>query len=310
MVTTVAKPAQTKARRKPRPPVFENANRWPRTILEAYARGRGPYNVENASTLLEEEPLEIYNGWLVWDKMTDFKERRAAANIHEILSFRARFVGFGQAYPDQVECELSEGDVIKPDVCMVSEGRVIKKVIPRGPDNRLILQGGPEVAVELRSPSNTRAEERRKREKYFDNGTLIVWDVDPIKDKVWVYRAENRGQSKLFQGNDLIDCEPFLPGWRHNIADFFADTLSAEKIAGEAATEWRAEGHAQGQLEGQLQAVRELILRQAQRRFAGESLPTDFETRLTSFNLEQLNELADTIATTPGLKEWLTTFPG
>jgi Uma2 family endonuclease len=43
----------------------------------------------------------------------------------------------------------------------------------------LVLQGGPDLVVELRSPSNTRPEEKRKRPQYFDNGTLIVWDVDP-----------------------------------------------------------------------------------------------------------------------------------
>src|ERR1700709_209947 len=132
----------------------DNSGHWPRTGLEAYARWRGPYTVENASTLLQEEPLELYNGWLVWDKLTDFEERRFAANIQEILSMVARLIHFGQAYPDQVECELKGGDVIKPDVCMVSKERVKTRLAERGPDKRLLLQGGPELAVELRSPSN------------------------------------------------------------------------------------------------------------------------------------------------------------
>src|SRR5438128_8487616 len=110
----------------------DNGGRWPQTILEAYARWRGPYTVENASTLLEEEPLELYNGWLVWDKLTDFEERRIASTIHVILDLIARWIGFGHAYPDQVECELVGGDVIKPDVCLVSDARVKTRLAERG----------------------------------------------------------------------------------------------------------------------------------------------------------------------------------
>jgi hypothetical protein len=84
----------------------ETGGRWPRSGTEAYARYHGPYTVENASTLLQEEPLELYNGWLVWDKLTDFEEHGFAANIEEILSMIARLRRFGRDYLDQVKCEL------------------------------------------------------------------------------------------------------------------------------------------------------------------------------------------------------------
>lgn len=63
---------------------------WPVDLAAAYRRDHGPYTLSNASTLLAEEPLELFNGWLVWQAMTDAQERRVAATIQEILSLAFR----------------------------------------------------------------------------------------------------------------------------------------------------------------------------------------------------------------------------
>ena len=102
----------------------ENASTWPRDLIEAYARPPGPYTIENAETILEEEPIELYNGWLVWQEMTNFIERRVVANINDMLSIPARKMGFGQILPDQIECLLKDGTVIKPDTSLISWQRV------------------------------------------------------------------------------------------------------------------------------------------------------------------------------------------
>ncbi len=297
---------------KPAPPREYNS-RWPKDSLEAYARYRGPYTVYNATILLQEEPLEIYNGWLVWQPMTDFKERRINAIIMVILDLAARFAHFGQAYPDQVECLLANEDIIKPDICLVSTEKADKGIMSTDKDEQhWVIKGGPEMAVEVRSPSNTRAEEALKRSKYFENGTQIIWDVDPVKHKIWVYRAENPTKSKLYVEGDTIDCEPFLPGWTRPVADFFDLTLTTEQMVGEPAQQWRAEsrteGLEQGRVEGETQALQKVILIQAQSRFGAE-LPADLEQRLSDYNTEQLLKLATAITTTASFKDWLAAFP-
>src|SRR6266550_3849492 len=90
----------------------ENPGHWPRDLLAAHDRDAGPYTIENAETILEEEPVELYNGWLVCQAMTDLTERRVVANLQAMLDLSARKVGFGQALPDQVECLLNNGDVV------------------------------------------------------------------------------------------------------------------------------------------------------------------------------------------------------
>ncbi len=284
-------------------------SRWPRDIVEAYRRHRGIYTIENADTILEEEPIELYNGWLVWKTLTDFEERRVAGIIQEILSLAARTVRFGQAYPDMVECEMSSGDLIKPDICLVSDARASRILKITGRNKRQILLGGPELAIELRSPSNTRKEEREKRQQYFDNGTLVVWDVDPERHKIWVWKAENPAQSQLFQKDDVITCPEILPGWQRTVSDFFAKNLSAEAIVGEAAQTWRAESRAEGRTEGENLALQKMLMLQAQARFGAE-LPADLETQLSQYDTAQLLVLVVSISTSPTLDDWLVTFPG
>ena len=233
-----------------KPRAEERPDHWPRDILKAYARGRGPYTVDNANTILEEEAVELYNGWLVWQEMTNPIERRVVANLQAMLDLSARKAGFGQAMPDQLECLLSNGDVIKPDASLLSWQQLEHSLVPTGPNQRPLLRGCPELVIEVRSPSNWRAQERRKRQLYFVNYAQIVWDVDEVNQTIWVYRAESREQPTRYQIGDELTCQPLLPGWRRALADIFAEEASAEAVAGEVAVAWRTEGVEIGRAEG------------------------------------------------------------
>lgn len=293
---------------RPYPQVDESPGHWPRDILAAYARYPGPYTVENAETILDEEPVELYNGWLVWQEMTDFAERRVVANIQDMLSISARKAGFGQALPDQLECLLSNGDVVKPDASLVSWERVRNDVKPIGSNERPLLIGGPELAVEVRSPSNWRAQERRKRELYFANNVLIVWDVDEPNRVIWVYRTEAPNEPARYGVEDEIDCEPLLPGWRRQVADIFAEQASAEAVLGEVADALREEGVAKGVEEGMAKTLRGVLPQLARAHFGAE-LPADAPARLAECDLTQLQALQAATETCASLEAWLALLP-
>lgn len=257
MLTKSIPIVETNGKQNPR--LEERPDHWPRDILEAYGRGRGPYTVDNANTILEEEAVELYNGWLVWQEITNPIERRVVANLQAMLDLSARKAGFGQAMPDQLECMLSNGDVIKPDASLLSWDRLEHGLVPTGPNERPLLRGSPELAIEVRSPSNWRAQERRKRQLYFANHTQIVWDVDEANQEIWVYRAESPGQPEHYQMGDEITCEPFLPGWKRALAHIFAEEASAEAVAGEVAVAWRAEGVEIGATQRNLAIARAML---------------------------------------------------
>lgn len=275
---------------KPRHLVEEFPHNWPRDILEAYARGRGPYTVENANTILEEEAVELYNGWLVWQAMTDTIERRVVANLQAMLDLSARHTGFGQAMPDQLECLLSNGDAVKPDASLISWHRLATQCVPTGPNNRELLGGGPELVIEVRSPSNRRAQERRKRQFYFTNGVQIVWDVDAENQVIWVYRATAPNQPTRYGIEDELDCEPLLPGWRRDLVDIFAEEASAEAVAGEVAVGWRAEGVEIGRAEGVEIGIKQRTLELAHT-MRQEGMAVALIAKLTGLSAEEITTL-------------------
>ncbi len=54
----------------------------------------------------------------------------------------------------------------------------------------------------------------QKRADYFAAGTLVVWDVDVLREKVVrVYRSSNPESPTTYRATDQGEAEPALPGW-------------------------------------------------------------------------------------------------
>jgi Uma2 family endonuclease len=81
------------------------------------------------------------------------------------------------------------------------------------------VQGAPLFAVEVRSKSDygPKADQaiRAKIADYFAAGTLVVWDVDALREKtIRVFRAAQPDQPTVYGMDDEAEAEPALPGWR------------------------------------------------------------------------------------------------
>ena len=96
----------------------------------------------------------------------------------------------------------------------------------RGPlpdDPWSFIYGTPTFAVEVRGEPDfgpvADAQMADKREDYFQAGTLVVWDVDPLAHTISVYR---RHQTPIvFQRGQTADAEPAVPGWRITVDEVF-----------------------------------------------------------------------------------------
>jgi Uma2 family endonuclease len=61
-----------------------------------------------------------------------------------------------------------------------------------------------------------------KRQDYFTAGTLVVWDVDVLKEEiVRVYRADSPEQPKVYHCGEMAEAEPAVPGWLMPVDDLF-----------------------------------------------------------------------------------------
>jgi Uma2 family endonuclease len=80
------------------------------------------------------------------------------------------------------------------------------------------INGAPHFAAEVRSENDytpsAELEMAEKRADYFQAGTEVVWDVDPLAECIHVYRASDPDPPVTFRRGDIADAEPAVPGWR------------------------------------------------------------------------------------------------
>jgi len=102
-----------------------------------------------------------------------------------------------------------------PDVAFVSMARLPGGRMPKQP----IPQLAPDLAVEVLSESNTRAEMTNKLQEYFTAGTRLVWYVDPKTRTIDVYTSPEN-PTRLVVGDVLTGGE-VLPAFQIAVADLF-----------------------------------------------------------------------------------------
>jgi len=159
------------------------------------------------------EKAELIGGRIVQLMATGRIPNKVAGNIYVSLREYARQNG-GEAYTDNIGFAIP----------MLSSGR--ESFSPdasyyRGPfsdEPMRFIEGPPTFAVEVRSENDytpsALAEMAEKRDDYFQAGTKVVWDVDPIAECVHVYRASGPEHPVTFQRGQVADAEPSVPGWR------------------------------------------------------------------------------------------------
>jgi Uma2 family endonuclease len=117
--------------------------------------------------------------------------------------------------------QLSPGLVRIPDVAYVSRQRLPGGRVPSEPIPHLV----PDLAVEVLSASNTRAEMARKGQEYFEAGVQLLWLVDPDARVVTVYSGPEA--SSTLDQNQTLDGGAVLPGFTLSLPNLFAELDAA-----------------------------------------------------------------------------------
>lgn len=82
----------------------------------------------------------------------------------------------------------------------------------------------PDLAVEIQSPSDSLSKLRHKAQTYLENGTSLVWLVQPRKRGVEVCRLSDDAslQTEFVGAGDKLSAEDILPGFELEISKIFA----------------------------------------------------------------------------------------
>ncbi len=105
---------------------------------------------------------------------------------------------------------VSQNSVFVPDVAVLPLGRL-------NPEEQLYLQGAPELAIEVITPTDLEIHLQRKIDAYLTYGSSSVWVVYPEARSVMTYRADRTGELKA--SHSISD--PLLPGFSAPVSVFF-----------------------------------------------------------------------------------------
>lgn len=168
-----------------------------------------------------EGKVELINGRIVQTMGTGDLPSDVALNISISLRNYAKTTGRGVGKSDGVAYavpELTSGrESFAPDASYYSGQR------PK--DRMRYIEGAPTLAVEVRSKNDytpsAEIEIAAKRADYFEAGTLVVWDVDPVAETIAVYKADAPDQATFYRRGDTAEAEPAVPGWQMAVDEVF-----------------------------------------------------------------------------------------
>ena len=167
----------------------------------------------------ENGKAEIVDGELVLMPPTGGVPGRSGGEIYISLRDYERANGGGYAFPDNVGLvvNLPRRRSFSPDAAFyVGELR-----------GGLFLEGAPVFAVEVRSAGDYGPKAERamaaKRADYFAAGTLVVWHVEVLREKlVRVFRRDAPDAPEIFRAGEMANAEPALPGWSMPVDDLLS----------------------------------------------------------------------------------------
>jgi Uma2 family endonuclease len=167
--------------------------------------------------LREPGKAELIGGKIVRFMPVGHRPNRVAGRIFRSLDEHVDRIGRGFAYTDSMGFavqQLSSGrQSFSPDAAYY-DGPL--------PTNLMrFIEGPPTLAVEVRSEGDyTPSAEREmaaKRLDYFEAGTAVVWDVDPVAETITVYRSGIADAPMVYARGQVAEAEPVVPGWRLDV---------------------------------------------------------------------------------------------
>jgi Uma2 family endonuclease len=162
---------------------------------------------------------ELIDGEHYVSPAPNLRHQTIVANLHFALAEVVRRSGLGWLWPAPVDVKLSQADVVQPDLVFLTQEHGKRRAGTH-------LEGPPDLAVEVLSPSSRREDEVFKRHLYDRAGVAEYWIVDPELETVKVYR---RSAGSGFERAVELSAErgerletPLLPGLSLPLAELFA----------------------------------------------------------------------------------------
>ena len=158
--------------------------------------------------------FELHNGEIV-EKMASFIPSKIAMRIGRCLGAFVDDNALGYVTGADGSYILSSNTEFMPDVAYISKVR-----LPQQPERQ--VEGPPDLAIEVKSPSDSKRELRLKAETYLRYGTPMVWLGFPEDQHVEVYEQGKDVIDRYLDDNDSVDADAVLPGFTLPLRQIFS----------------------------------------------------------------------------------------
>ena len=168
-------------------------------------------------TMPDGDAYELVDGELV-ERGMGFRSSRIGGRLFRLLDVHCDRQQLGWVLPSDAGYQCFPDDpskVRKPDVSFIRGSRLAARDEPEGWSTL-----APDLAVEVVSPNDLFEAVAVKVDEYLQAGVALVWVIDTMTQKVYVYRQEGRGD--ILTATDELSGEDVIDGFRCRVADLFS----------------------------------------------------------------------------------------
>ncbi len=163
----------------------------------------------------EDRLYELEDGILVEKPMGWYESLLAALIIGKLHAFLEKN-DLGKVLGADGSMKILPGTVKIPDVSFITWARWPKDRLPRRPVPTLV----PDLAIEVLSETNTKAEMDEKLTRYFEAGVRIVWYIDAEKRSARAFIGSSANVTEIDE-NGTLDGGDVLPEFELSLRGLF-----------------------------------------------------------------------------------------
>ena len=158
---------------------------------------------------------EVIDGELFMTPAPRPRHQKIVLRLAEELSRFVRENSLGEIFISPIDVLLERHTILQPDVLFIRKDRL-------GIVKEDAIEGAPDLAVEVLSPSTFYKDLRKKMTAYSQFGVQEYWIVDPETETIEIYaRRDDKLQlAKKFSSGESVE-SALLPGWRLAVKDVF-----------------------------------------------------------------------------------------
>ena len=162
---------------------------------------------------------EVVSGELVMSPKNNWYHGRICTRLSAALVNFASEHRLGAVLDSSTGYWMHNRNCRAPDISFVPKSRLA--TVGFKPKEKRFFPGAPDLAVEILSPNNTRAEIDDRLRDFFSSGTQLAWIINPESEAVEICRSLT--QRKLLGPGAFLEGEDVLPGFRYPIVNLFKE---------------------------------------------------------------------------------------